>query len=339
MIKELNSFVLGCARFKLATLRLATFSLSTLILSTLIFALAFPASANATSPSIVSSTSSTSSASSDEDKGIEDNRTFHIYDDVDLVSTLKFEYGKSRIIIKSVYPQLVSETSETEHQGIQGFNDLSLSIVKEEISKFRNLVKEQAPFQKQMEKKSVTNNLYIDYNTSYMKSKNDHIISIRFSVQANISGLKTPYHEHVVLNYDLDKSQQIELSDLFIPGSDYLDALSQYATYTLAKRFANKNIGAGYISAQAENFQAWNIKPNGLLITLSENQIASNAVGAQTILIPYSILGEFISPDSPIIYCVKHKERCARNNLLTGGFIDEAINTRHSRLNPILGKL
>ena len=130
-----------------------------------------------------------------------------------------------------------------------------------------------------MEKKSITNTLYIDYNTSYIKSNHDHIISIRFSVQANISGLKTPYHGHVALNYDLDKSQQIELSDLFLPDSDYLNVLSQYATYNLSKRFSDKNIAAGYIPAQAENFQVWNIKPNGLLITFSENQIASNAIG------------------------------------------------------------
>lgn len=46
----------------------------------------------------------------DDDSGLEDNMTFHVYDDVDLVSTLKFEYGKPRIIIKSVYPQLAALT-------------------------------------------------------------------------------------------------------------------------------------------------------------------------------------------------------------------------------------
>jgi hypothetical protein len=270
----------------------------------------------------------------DDDKGLEDNMTFHVYDDVDLVSTLKFEYGKPRIIIKSVYPQLASETS---HEGVESFNDISLQMVKDEISQFRNLVKENASAQNKMNKKTITNNLYIDYNTSYIKPGRDHIISIRFGIQGVISGSNHPYHEYIALNYNLDKNQKIELNDLFLPNSDYLERMSQYAYGVLQRRLPNNRMGGA--SPRAENYMTFNIKPNGLLITFNDSQVAPHVFGAQTILIPYAVLSAIISPDSPIAICIDHPTKCRRNNLLTGGFIDEAVNTRHGGLNPVLGQM
>src|SRR5438093_8080410 len=94
----------------------------------------------------------------DEDRGLEDNMTFHVYDDVDLVSTLKFEYGKFRIVIKSVYPQLASET---EREGINRFNELAMQLVQGEIAAFKEQVKNHELYQKKLPKNKVTNNLYL----------------------------------------------------------------------------------------------------------------------------------------------------------------------------------
>jgi len=274
----------------------------------------------------------------DDDKGLEDNMTFHVYDDVDLVSTLKFEYGKPRIIIKSVYPQLASETA---HDGVDDFNQLALEIVTDEIAQFRNRVKENSPVQKTMDKKTITNNLYIDYNTSYLKPAKDHIISIRFSIQGYIGGDKRPYHHYVTLNYNLDKNQRIALSDLFFADTNYLNTLSTYSYGVLQKRLPDKSKIASGTAPLAENFAAFNLKPNGLLITFNRDQVTSSIFGAQTILIPYSALDQIISPDSPIANCIEHPGKCMRNHLVTGGFIDEALNadTTHGALNPVLGQL
>ncbi|VVC74830.1 Peptidoglycan-N-acetylmuramic acid deacetylase PdaC [Aquicella siphonis] len=272
----------------------------------------------------------------DEDSGLEDSMTFHVYDDVDLVSTLKFEYGRPRIIIKSVYPQLVSET---DHAGVDTFNEMALQYVKDEIALFRERVKDHAEAQKKIPKDKITNNLYIDYNTSYIKSKRDHIISIRFSIQGYVGGTAEPYHTHRVLNYNLDKNQAIELSDLFIPGSNYLEILSRYTRFDLARRLKNSSRIADGTLPVPESFANWNIKPTGIVITFDENRVAPDVYGAQTVLVPYSALSEVIAPDSPVADCIAHRSRCLSNNLLTGGFIDEAANTNHGRFNPILGKL
>ena len=74
---------------------------------------------------------------SDDDVVKDDSRVFHVYEDVDLVSTLKFDYGKPRIVIKSVYPQLASETDK---DGVNTFNQDILDIVNEEIENFKTKV-------------------------------------------------------------------------------------------------------------------------------------------------------------------------------------------------------
>lgn len=271
-----------------------------------------------------------SAAVTDDDSSLEDSMTFHVYDDVDLVSTLKFEYGKPKIIIKSVYPQLASETPR---DGVMTFNDLALQIVKDEITRFRALVKSNASAQKK-----ASNNLYIDYNTSFIKPAKDHILSIRFSIQGNV-GKNGPYHNHISVNYNLDKNQKMELSDLFFPDSNYLSVLSDYTQNVLNKQLTNKSKIADGTAPRSKNFQTWNIKPNGLLITFNENQVAPSIFGAQTILVPYSALSHILSTDSPVADCVQHKAKCVRYNLLTGGFIDEAANTSHSGLDPVLTQL
>jgi len=271
----------------------------------------------------------------DEDRGLEDNMSFHVYDDVDLVSTLKFEYGKPRIVIKSVYPQLASETPR---DGIDDFNAISLQIVKDEISRYRSLVREQAQVQNKMDRKNISNNLYIDYNTSSLKPSRDHIISIRFGTQAYIGGKKFPLHQYSSLNYNLDKNQKIELSDLFLPDSNYLDVMSQYAYAVLQKRFPGI-FRTGGAAPRMENYLVFNLKPNGLLITFNESKVAPRSYGAQTVLIPWSVIAPVVSPDAAIAPCIDHPAKCLRHNLLTGGFIDEANNTRHGGFNPVPGLL
>jgi hypothetical protein len=263
----------------------------------------------------------------DDDSGLEDSLTFHVFEDVDLVSTLKFEYGKPKIIIKSVYPQLASET---EREGVDTFNDIVLEMVREQISAFRNQVKNHASLQKTLPKNKITNNLYIDYNTSYVKSKQNRIMSIRFSIQANITGTGRPSHQYITFNYDLEDNKPIELNELFLSDSNYLSVLSDYTRGVLDKRLSNKNLIEQGTQPTNNHFANWNIRPDGLLITFNESQVAPAALGTQMVLVPYAILSHIIAPDSPIAYCVEHEEKCRRGNLLTGGFIDEALNTRQS---------
>lgn len=255
----------------------------------------------------------------DDNTGRDDPNTLHVYDDIDLVSTIKYQYAKPKITIKSVYPQLQSDSA---NQYVDRFNQLVLDKIQEKIRQFTQQVKENQSAAQRLPKSLVKNELYIDYDTSAMNPDDNQLISIRFSIQAYIGGMAHPHHQHDVLNYNLDTGEQIELSNLFQASADYLTVLANYTNQVLSKRLPNKEMVANGTTPTASHFRNWNIKPNGLLFTFDEAEVAPYVDGAQTVLVPYSILKAIISPDSPIADCISHKKRCWRDNLLTGGFID-----------------
>lgn len=290
-----------------------------------------------------------------DDLGKNTKPVYRVYDEVYLVSTIKFDYGKHKMVIKSVFPQLEKGNAnqdteynteldnETENSTVNAanvsneediermnpldlFNRITRDIIQQEVLAFKNQVNKTQKFQNNLPSSRIKNDFYIDYDTSVIKSNKNHIISLRFSMQGYNAGMAHPYHYHRVLNYDLEEKQVIELSDLFLPDSNYLDVLSNYTRGVLSTRLTNKEMVNKGTEATAENFKNWNIKPNGLLITFEEYQVAPYVNGAQTVLVPYSVLKRVISNHSPIAWCVNHKRGCRSNNLLTGGFIDEAQN-------------
>ena len=70
----------------------------------------------------------------------------------------------------------------------------------------------------------------------------NHIISIRFSLQGYLAGMAHPYHIHKSITFDLDDNQQIDLSDLFQSDSNYLDVIANYAHANLAKHLRDKQM-------------------------------------------------------------------------------------------------
>lgn len=267
--------------------------------------------------------------------GKDDSQVYHIYADVDLVTTLKYRYGiNPKSFVKAVYPQL---EGDVENDFINRFNGLVTDLLKQEIATFRQNAGQNQKFVTSETK--IRNNLYIDYDSSVIKSGADHIISIRFTMQGYLTGMAHPFHYHRVLNYDIDSGQKIELDELFMRDSNYLEVIADYVKKVLDKRLDYRKMVAEGTTPTLDHFKLWNIKPNGLLFTFDEYQVAPYVYGAQTVLVPYSVLKDRLADNSPLSGCVTHKKKCSRSNILTGGFIDEAVNTRHRALNPVLGKL
>lgn len=288
-----------------------------------------------------------SANTSDDDTGIDDRQVFHLYNNLDLVSTIKIQYDKPRIVVKSVFPQLEGDNpsdfdSDSTETDIETINSQISDLVQEAISEFKDYVNQNIDLQKDLARKKVRNNFYLDYSASFIRLRSTPILSIRFNTQGMVTGMAHPYHRHFVLNYDLKNDEELSLDDLFNPGSDYLRLLSEYANTRLSKRLQENQLIAKGIEPNEDNFKNWNIKTNGLLFTFDEGQVAPYYLGAQTILVPYSILKEVIATSSPIAKCGS-KKSCGSDLLLTGGFIDEAdnsstIKTRHRHLNPILSQ-
>lgn len=271
-----------------------------------------------------------------EDSGVERQQIYHIYHDVDLIPTTKVNYGKPNSVIKSIFPVL---TSDEQSENVEKFNQLVQVLIQEEIDDYKKRVAEQSPNRKNLPKKIANSEstLNIDFDSSTVNTNGNPIISVRFSVEGYIVGMAHPYHRHRVLNYDLENGQALELTDIFKSESSYLNALANYASTTLSKRF--KELGDWVSKGTApdfQNYKNWNVNPYGLLITFDEYQVAPYYYGTQTVLIPYSKLTDLISPSSPMGICLQHKNKCLRSNLLTGGFMDEAVNAPRGAKDPAL---
>lgn len=278
-----------------------------------------------------------------DDESGETAQVFSLYEDVDLVSTLRFYTDDPNINVKAVFPQLESDRdNDHDSEGIDGFNEAVDNAITEIRADFKNRVK--VVHDSLTHPTTKKNNLTIDYNSSVIPSaQKNHIISIRFSIEGDIAGMAHPFHEHRVLNYDLDNDQPLTLADLFLPNADYLDAISRYCVKVLMrqlpKNYIDKEMVTNGTTRQDESFKNWNVKPNGLLITFDETTVAPYAAGMQTVLIPYAALKKIIAPLGPIGICSLHQRKCKNNNVLTGGFIDQALNTHHSVFNPVFSKV
>jgi len=271
----------------------------------------------------------------DEDSGVERQQIYHIYNDVDLIPTTKLNYAKPKVVMKSIFPLL---TSDEQSETAEKFNQLVQTLIQEEMNDYKQRIADQLPFRKNLPS-SIANSestLNIDFDSSVVNTSGSPIISIRFSVEGYIVGMAHPYHHHRVLNYDLESGQSLELVDLFKSESPYLNVLANYANLTLSKRLKSKEFISKGTAPEFQNYKNWNVNPDGLLITFDEYQVAPYYYGTQTVLIPYSKLSEFIAPSSSIGICLKHKNKCLRSHVLTGGFMDEAANAPHGARDPAL---
>jgi hypothetical protein len=267
---------------------------------------------------------------------------FRVYDDITLSSSIDFFYGKPKIVVKAVYPQL---TSENGNPNVVDFNNLVYEFIQQQVTEFKNQVKLTTIDTADVPDAAIANGnrLYIDYAASVVGAKNDHIVSIRFNLQSYMAGQAHPTNKHHVINFNLDTDDEVDLSDLFAENTNYLEVMSSYTSRYLSKRLPQKNIIQDGMAPTADHFTLWNFKPNGILITFDEAQVASSVYGAQSVLIPYATLKDLIAADAPLASCIKRKKNCVRDHLVTGGFIDEAdnsalINSHHRRLYPILSQ-
>lgn len=137
----------------------------------------------------------------------------------------------------------------------------------------------------------------------------DDLISIKFDVGSYYQGAAHPNSYSDVINFDLKNGKQLKLSDLFKPGSKYLQAVADYAIADLKKQGKDKGLTDEEIqngaAPQAKNYQSWNITRKGLNVTFDSYQVGPYAAGPQFVMVPYANLKEVINPDGPIAQFAK----------------------------------
>lgn len=135
----------------------------------------------------------------------------------------------------------------------------------------------------------------------YNQTKN--IISIRFDNYKYYYGAAHPNTDFKVLNYDLKQNKLLTLNNLFKANTNYLQVLAEFSRKSLTDKFAKLDANnpvelqeAG-LAPEFENYQVWNITPEGLLITFPAYQVAAYVFGPQEVLIPYESLNNILRDD------------------------------------------
>jgi hypothetical protein len=167
------------------------------------------------------------------------------------------------------------------------FNTQAAALVQAEIDAFRTSM-DSAP------NPPITGGSF--YEITYeLKSPWGDLLSLKFNILGYFDGAAHPYHYSITFTYDLSAGRRLELADLFLPGADYLGALSGECVTELSGR----DIGFDVLGADPtpENYQRWNVTVDGLLITFDAYQVAPYAAGPQEVLISYATLAGIIDPD------------------------------------------
>ena len=191
--------------------------------------------------------------------------------------------------IKAQMPSL--HGSDNPH--VSNFNSLLNGTVTNTINQFKNdvlAIPSDLP---------VSGGSFLDSQFSVI-GQQDYFWSVKFDITTYYAGAAHPGHYSITLNYDLASGREIALAELFVPGSNYLQTLSDISKTQLATRdiaFDSFSSGANPLP---ENFNRWNISVDGLVITFDEYQVAPYAAGPQLVVIPFSELQGIENTNGPL---------------------------------------
>ncbi len=187
----------------------------------------------------------------------------------------------------------VPNLGESTDPNVQVFNTILKGTVDGEISAFKGSMVEM-PVTPIMAGSS----LDIQYE---LVGQRENFWSIKFNVMGYADGAAHPYHYSITVNYDLANGKIINLSDVFLPDSNYLQVISDYCKVQLSTRDIGFGDGFGEgAEPLPENYQRWNVSDAGLVITFDEYQVAPYAAGAQIVVIPFSELGQVLNAQGPL---------------------------------------
>jgi hypothetical protein len=218
--------------------------------------------------------------------------------DVELTAKQIKESNKKLMYeIAAQYPQF----SGGSNPNFEKFNQLVRGVVTKEVSQFKKDVQPEEG--EERPEGSMGSDISIGYEVALAQ---DDLVSVQFDVGSYFQGAAHPNSYTEVVNYDLKNGKQLNLSDLFKPGSKFLQVIATYAIADLKKQSQEKGSelpddliqsGAG---ASAKNYRSWKITRKGLGINFDPYQVGPYAAGAHYVLVPYATLKEVINPEGPI---------------------------------------
>jgi len=193
--------------------------------------------------------------------------------------------------MKVLYPQI--EGLESKHA--KAFNMWVEKFVLSDVNDFRGL--EKAATKKDKGKtRSIEDSLDISYEVIFADK---NLISIRFTHTVMASGQMHPIDYPMPVNYDLKNGRVLKLENLFKPKAQYLEAFSRFCRDELKKKYGEQLFIEG-AEPKAKNYANWNIAPEGIMISFDDYQVGPHSMGQPVLIIPYSVLKDFIAHDSVV---------------------------------------
>ena len=194
------------------------------------------------------------------EKGSDKKTAFSVHEepiaftgDVELVSKQIKESNKKLMYeMAAQYPQLTGGNNPN----FEKFNQTARALVTKKVAGFK---KDMAP--EEGEESPPEGSMGSNLNVAYtMVLAQDDLISMKFDVGSYYQGAAHPNSYSDVINYDLKNGKQLKLSDLFKPGSKYLQTIAAYCIADLKKQAKEKGLIEGEIengaSALAKNYKA-----------------------------------------------------------------------------------
>ncbi|HEX7276328.1 MAG TPA: RsiV family protein [Acidimicrobiales bacterium] len=131
----------------------------------------------------------------------------------------------------------------------------------------------------------------------------DGLLSFRLPVSRFYTGQAHPARVLLTFTYDLGNGRRLALADLFLPGSPYLDRLSELSRQLLLAQPGFDQMPEFVTPGtepKAENFANWTVTDQDLVITFNEYQVAPYAMGTPHVSIPFASLRTLLDPAGPL---------------------------------------
>jgi hypothetical protein len=124
------------------------------------------------------------------------------------------------------------------------------------------------------------------------------LFSIYLAFDQYIAMSAHPFPFSHALNYDAQNGEFLRLGDLFLPETDYINAIGSLVDPVLEGRGVGYQLGtAADMMQEREN---WNLLTEGLRINFDVYEVAPYAAGPQYVMIPWSDLAGIFDPNGPI---------------------------------------
>ncbi len=228
-------------------------------------------------------------------KVLADDPTTVVTPDLTLVKQIQhIEDTKIHADLDVSFPLLNGKLTPTDKQ----FNQVVVNLMNTEMTRFKkDVVEFNAMSLNGTTDIKLNSSLNLEYFTNLITTKNNQLISIRFSLNEYMLGAAHPNQSYRVLNYNLSTGQPIQLSDLFNPKANYIKTLTNYSLKILSKRLNSSPEELRPMML----FNNWNLRKDGLLISFDE---FPHAIEDQTVIIPYSVIKKIMAKDSVVYDCV-----------------------------------